>query len=115
MAKEIYIALRNDALDGDGTVGNPFDGGTDLKLDGILFNNIKTPVNTTLRFGPGVFRTKGMGGLQSNAVLRSGQRWIGSGMYSTTLELVKAAPATGSPTPQPAIAVIGGKGVSDIE
>ena len=94
MSKEIFVAIRN--VSGTGTRLDPFNASTPSALDAILSD--PQYENTTIHFGPGVFRTTGFGGFGSNAIAQSGQRLIGSGMFATILQLVDATPVAGAPS-----------------
>lgn len=63
-------------------------------LDELLRDVQKIPANMTIRFGPGIFRTRGgLGSSHPTAgwLPRSGQKFIGSGMYQTVLQLADTA------------------------
>lgn len=92
----VHIAIRADNVIGSGSATDPYNGGTDEYLDKLLFNQngslTTITENMTIRFGPGVFQTKGSGGETTGFLPLSGQRFIGSGVFQTTLQLVKAVP-----------------------
>ena len=96
--KEVWIAIRTDGslfdplnpvILGDGTEQNPWDGSTALKFDYILRQKLLGRTNTTVRLGPGVFRTGGGRGAvgYDKWTPLSGWKIIGSGQYQTTLLL----------------------------
>ena len=111
--KEVFIAIRTDGASGLGTIDDPYNGSTHILLDELLSSN-KITTMMTLRFGPGIFQTKGNGGGNFGFAPRSGQRFIGAGMYQTTLQLVHAAPEledrAGGPGP-----IGSGVEISDLE
>lgn len=88
--KEVYLAIRTDGNDGNGTRLNPLDASTALKFDAVVAAH-RAP-NLGVRIGPGLFRTQGA---DTNAVhplmIASGMRIVGSGMYNTTLRLTAAS------------------------
>jgi hypothetical protein len=93
--REVFISIRVDGVAGAGTPDDPFNGSTDTLLDDLL-NSLTIP-NLTLRFGPGIFQTKGALRRSVNPpggwLLQSGTRIVGSGMNQTTLQLVKLTPS----------------------
>jgi len=94
---EVYIAIRMDDSTGSGTVDDPYNGRDDIYLDKLLRDPEKITPEMTIRFGPGVFQTRGNGGGNTLPWVPSDrQRFIGAGMYQTTLQLIKAAPGTGA-------------------
>src|SRR5688572_18139755 len=101
MGKEIFIAIRDGT--GTGTRLDPFNGSTPQALDSVLAN--PGLAEGTIHFGPGLFRTRGFNGALSTVNVRSKQRWIGAGMYSTTLQLVDGALKPGATTDR--LAVVG--------
>src|SRR3972149_1508340 len=94
--REVFIAIRVDGAIGSGNPDDPYNGSTDELLDALLRDGSKITGNMTIRFGPGVFETKGNGFNPADSTKawspKAGQRFIGSGMAQTTLRLVKAAP-----------------------
>lgn len=90
--REIRVNIRTDYVIGSGTPDDPYNGGIDNLLDDLLNDATRVPADASIRFGPGIFQTKGNGGFLTGFAPLSGQRFIGSGMYQTTLQLVKAAP-----------------------
>lgn len=91
--KEIWLAIRTDVpadwpvadMFGSGSSDNPFDASTAERFDAILK---AAESNSLVRVGPGIFRTRGKGfieSLESFWVAKPGQKIIGSGMWSTTL------------------------------
>src|SRR5688572_11078091 len=101
MGKEVFIAIRDGA--GTGSQLDPLNGSTPTALDTILAD--PALAGATIHFGPGLFRTRGFNGARSTVVVRSRQRWMGAGMYSTTLQLVDGVPKPGFPTDR--LAVVG--------
>lgn len=104
MQQDVYVAIRTDAASnatqpiGSGTAEDPYGGtaGNPLWLDALLADAVRVPVNTTIRFGPGIFDTKGNTGSGGNGwAPRDGWRMLGSGIGVTTLRLV-SVPATES-------------------
>jgi hypothetical protein len=91
--REIFVAIRTDGVIGAGTIEDPYNGSTDDLLDALLRDITKVPTNMTVRFGPGTFQTKGAGGFITGFRARTGQRFIGSGIGQTTLQLVKLTAA----------------------
>lgn len=104
MQQDVYVAIRTDAASnatqpiGSGTAEDPYGGtvGNPLWLDALLADVFRVPPNTTIRFGPGTFDTKGNTGSGGNGwVPRDGWRMLGSGIGVTTFRLV-SVPATES-------------------
>jgi hypothetical protein len=99
--REVYINVRRDGLRGDGTPRNPFDGSNPERLDLILNGNNASGVdgNTRIIFGPGIFQTagSGRGGVPPGnwRGIKSGQEFIGGGMFATTIRLVLSPFALG--------------------
>jgi hypothetical protein len=96
--REVYIAIRRDGQLGDGTRKNPYNGTNRDDLDAILNGDLDNTLRAPIRFvfGPGIFRTAGS---VRNAALpgpwagvRSGQEFVGSGIFATTLRLEIADP-----------------------
>src|SRR5580765_2929891 len=116
--KEVFIAIRIDGAIGSGTVEDPYNGATHTFLDDLLANRNGTRTsiteNMTIRFGPGIFQTKGFGNISALGWQPfSGQRLIGSGIHQTTLQLVKAQGFSDSGSFQGVIST--NANVSDIE
>ena len=110
--KEVFIAIRTDGVTGDGTRDNPFDGSTAQKFDQIVAEH--TDANTVVRLGPGLFRTEGADILASNPlVVFTGMRFVGAGMYNTTLRLKAKEPGGPTPTNARNFGVIGSVGLVD--
>src|SRR4051812_9561042 len=95
-SRRLWIAVRTDLASGpgqgDGTRGNPFDGSTATKFDGLL--NVDQPLtnkigaNTLVHVGPGIFRTKGRNFRKLTGwQLQNGQVFRGAGMYQTVIRL----------------------------
>lgn len=87
--KDVYFALRTDGAFGDGGIENPYNA---TIVDDFENNLALIGVGVTIHFGPGVFLTNGGDGNSHVGKWRpkSGQRLIGSGVYSTTLKLIGA-------------------------
>jgi hypothetical protein len=91
IANLAYIAIRNDGVAGNGSVENPYDGSTAVLLDGVLRG---LAANTTIIFGPGLFRTRGGAGegylLPANVGWKPQTGWQmrGSGIHSTILQFI---------------------------
>ena len=92
---ETWLAIRTDVADGmgTGTPSDPFAANTPSSFADIMRDGVGA--NTLIRLGPGVFRTRGTGGngYEMDPLLhawspKSGQRIIGAGMFSTTLQFV---------------------------
>src|SRR4051812_42704800 len=93
MLQDAHIARRKDAATGSGGFDDPYNSlvrkadGTDDplpsadRLDAIMAG---IPANRTIRFGPGLFYTRGQTGWQA----KDGMRLLGAGMNVTTLRLV---------------------------
>ena len=93
--KEVWLAIRTDgdsAIDkpfGEGTRENPFAVNTPESFAYIMRENVLE--KATVHLGPGIFHTRGMGGNGYAMVPeklwtpKSGQKIIGSGMFTTTL------------------------------
>lgn len=114
--KEIYFAIRDDASPGSGTITDPYNGNTPSQLDSVLSDPAKAGTDTSIRFGPGLFRTNGRGGSVNTWFPRSGQRLIGAGMHQTILQLVEAAPAiAGTKDSISAISNDGGPAIDGLE
>lgn len=115
MKSDVYIALRSDGTgaNANGTIDNPYDGSTDELLDNILKDGNKVPANATIHFGPGVFQTKGFGGLHSVTFIKNGQRLVGSGIGITILQLVRAEPS--APTMATGVWIFGANSANDVE
>lgn len=103
---EVWLAIRNDGLDGtaivgSGTVDDPWDVSTAEKFDYVMSQGaFAQKESLVIHLGAGLFRTKGGGG---NGVLgawlvRKGQRFVGSGVNSTRLMLA-SQPWNEVPTP----------------
>jgi hypothetical protein len=75
-------------------VEDPYNGSTDTRLDNLLLDDSKVPPVAIVRFGPGVFQTKGFGGKASVFQVKDRQRYVGAGVHQTTLQLVKAEAIT---------------------
>ena len=57
---QVHIAYRTDGLAGDGSLRNPFDGSTQLKLDAIFKSYYDAgTTDITFHIGPGTFQMKG--------------------------------------------------------
>jgi hypothetical protein len=85
---EIWIAIRTDAVVGTGTRND--NGSTVAMFDSVLKYALP---NTTIRLGPGVYRTNGGNVEGSNFPgvdwgPKAGQRLIGAGQFATTLRFV---------------------------
>src|SRR5215510_3577262 len=97
MSAIAYIAIRDDSDLGTGTATDPYNGSTDTLLDNLLanLNGSQTSITAdmTLVFGPGVFRTKGWSEDGPVWTVQNRQRFVGSGMHSTILQLVKITPS----------------------
>lgn len=110
--REAYITIRNDGVIGSGTPDDPYNGSTPDLLDDLLNDVEKIAANMTIRFGPGIFRTRGGHG-SSHAINigwlpQSGQKFIGSGMYQTVLQLSDTAYDTlGNEVPGEKIPIFG--------
>ena len=95
----VEISIRTDGVLGTGAPDNPYNGSTQLLLDNLLFNrnDALTTIapDMTIRFGPGIFQTRGFGAAEPGFRVLSGQRFVGSGIYQTVLQLVKATPLPG--------------------
>jgi hypothetical protein len=102
-ANEIWLAIRTDVADGTastapgsapaGSPGNPWAANTPESFANLMREQV--PANSLVRLGPGVFRTRGVpgNGFEEGAVPlskiwrpKSGQKIIGSGTFSTTLQ-----------------------------
>ena len=59
--RQVFIAIRNDGARGSGTESDPYNGSTDGLLDELLANVDLVVLHMTIRFGPGLFQTKGWG------------------------------------------------------
>ncbi|MBI2928155.1 MAG: hypothetical protein HYY24_21000, partial [Verrucomicrobia bacterium] len=100
---DVYFADRTDSAVGLGSHDDPYNG-NDSKVPGNFDAKLNSvPANTTIRIGPGTFKTKGTTGWAP----KSGQRVVGAGVNETTL-LVAAAPtgntaAIGNPDSPPAL------------
>src|SRR2546430_15485842 len=91
--KEVWISADRGDGSGQGTQLDPFDGGTQSKLDAILADNSKTPIGTTIHFGPGTFETAPHDTGFTN--LRSDWTLAGAGMYQTTVRIASATNLAG--------------------
>lgn len=80
--KTVYLAVRTDGRDGDGSINDPRDASTATKLD-LLWATL--PSNCLILFGEGVFQT--FTGLS----LAAGQRVRGVGPEKTILQLATNA------------------------
>lgn len=56
--KHVFLSVRTDGIAGSGLQLDPYDASTQVKLDAILTDNAKCPVNTCIHFLPGTFLTK---------------------------------------------------------
>ena len=99
---EIWIALRTDGVPGSGTRADPYNGSTAALLDGVLSDSTRVPDKAFIHFGPGIFETTGGFGAFAPGdptptpyvvgwEPRSGWRLVGSGIWATTLKLVRAS------------------------
>jgi hypothetical protein len=79
--KELFFAIRADEADGDGSAENSFRANTADDLDPRLFAQ---PPNVLIRFGPGLFRTRGNKAWR----VKNSQKIVGAGMFNTTLRLL---------------------------
>lgn len=107
--KEIWLAIRADGDStnpdipfGDGSKENPFAANTPESFGHIMRNF--GLADTIVHLGPGIFRTRGTNGEgyvtdDGNKLWspRSGQRIIGAGMFSTTLQFVWDLSTIGHP------------------
>jgi hypothetical protein len=104
---EIWLAIRSDVADegGDGTPSSPYAVNTPEGFANVLSDPAKAfKQNSIIRLGPGLFRTRGGGGnglVSADSTdfwtARSGQKIVGSGMFSTTLQFVWDLAPTGHP------------------
>ena len=91
---QVWIAYRTDGIKGCGTITDPYDGSSQARFDGAM-QEIASQYEeqaVAIHIGPGEFQTKGYptsGGWE----IQPGMRIIGSGIGSTTLQLV--SPGTG--------------------
>src|SRR5947209_6783619 len=88
--KNVYIAIRTDGSEGDGTLRNPFDGSTSTKLDAVL-RGISN--GTRVHLGPGTFETAGFSD-DSSAIgfsVKPSCKYIGAGPDQTTIRLAAAS------------------------
>ena len=84
--RDVFIALRKDDQPGRGTESDPYDGsrfGFDLAMHKLGVDPEPTDFHV-VRLGPGTFLTKGS--KEGDWRPHSGQRIIGSGISTTTLE-----------------------------
>ncbi len=79
-----WIAFRTDGLPGSGTLDDPYNGSTATQFDTVV-NGIAA--NSTIHVLAGTFQTRG----NLAWTLKSGQKFRGSGIAVTTLQLVNAA------------------------
>ncbi len=86
----IYIAVRPDAVDGNGTQADPRDAGTAEKLTAILSN---APPNSRLVFAPGVYLLRGAFNVADGdiATITNGVQIVGSGIDNTIFRLTGAS------------------------
>jgi hypothetical protein len=94
--REIVFAIRRDGVQGAGTSQDPYNGSTPEHLDTILANETLVPANTVVRFGPGIFLTRGFSlNVAPGTIIwriRGGQQLRGAGLGQTTLQLVDYSP-----------------------
>lgn len=80
---DVFFAYRTDTALGSGTRDDPYNGNDD-KAPGNFDSKLDAvPANTTIRLGPGTFKTKGTAGWTP----KSGQRIIGAGLAETILQV----------------------------
>lgn len=98
---EVWICDRTDvpanwpiaSLYGNGTFENPYAGRPYQRLDQTLRELFLKEMPLHIRFGPGVFQTRGGGGGNNPDIwwqLGSGWKISGAGIFQTTLQLVSA-------------------------
>jgi hypothetical protein len=80
--QSVWIAVRNDGIAGSGTLGDPYDGSTQLKFDAIM-SNLQGMGDLTVNLGAGTFRTS----VNKSWVIKPGWVVAGAGMYDTTIQL----------------------------
>lgn len=92
-AKEIYIAIRHDALPGSGTKLDPYDASTANKYTGLL---TKLQPDCVFHYGPGVYETYGWL-FRSRKTAGTGCKHYGAGIDRTVIRLIGAGngPADG--------------------
>lgn len=95
VGRTVDIAIRSDGRAGSGTPDDPYNGSTADLLDGLLRDLNRISKNMTIRFGPGIFQTRGGAGPEHISpdvvgwLPQSGQKFIGSGISQTYLQLAK--------------------------
>ncbi len=127
VGRTVDIAIRSDGNAGSGTPDDPYNGSTVELLDGLLSDFTRISKNMTIRFGPGVFQTRGGAGPLHDTqppegvvgwLPQSGQKFIGSGIHQTILQLAKVKmqkkPIVGTVFGQ-GIPIIGTGSLGDIE
>src|SRR3569833_530883 len=89
---EIWLALRNDGILGDGSPGNPYEVNTPTRFATVMRSIV---ANTLIRLLPGVFRTRGTYGngysmdpIADGWSPKPGQKIIGAGVFASTLQFV---------------------------
>src|ERR1051325_7715532 len=92
---EVWVAMREDGVDGDGSVGNPYDGSSptifDARMRSFQEAGDSERFPLLIHLGPGVFQRNGAivnDAVHSAWVPRSGWRLIGVGMYQTVIKLI---------------------------
>lgn len=94
---EKWLVIGSIDGSGDGSPNDPFVTNTPETFANLLRLNSSVPSNTLARLGPGIFRTRGVpgNGFDPQApkadkifFVKPGQRILGAGMFSTTLQLV---------------------------
>jgi hypothetical protein len=77
LINEIWVGIRPDLKSGSGTAEDPFDGGTQSKLDALMPT---IAANTKINFEPGTFFTNGI-------TVKEGWIIVGSGETETIIKL----------------------------
>jgi hypothetical protein len=68
-----------------GTLSDPYDGSTKAKFDGVMYDGVKFPKDSTMHILAGTYET---GGTFGPGDLKSGHRLIGAGIDKTIIKLV---------------------------
>ncbi len=88
---EVWLSLRQDGAIGSGSAADPYDASSPTLFDDRMNSFGAAGANTrVVHIGPGIFQTRGFGGVSGGWSPRSNWKIVGAGMWQTTLKLVDA-------------------------
>ena len=90
LARDVYLAVRQDGHAGSGSAHDPFDASSAAKYDGILG---RFRENTNFFYGPGIYETKG-GYYRTRQTANPHCHHFGAGIDRTVIRLVGASHPT---------------------